>query len=48
MSALRVFGARACVHNERYTKKLEDRVFEGKLCGFSQDSRAYRVYNPSK
>lgn len=44
---LRVIGARAFVHHERYVKKLDDRAFEGKLCGFSQDSKAYRIYNPS-
>lgn len=47
LSSLRVIGARAFVHHERYTKKLSDRAFEGKLCGFSQDSKAYRIYNPA-
>lgn len=47
LSGLRVIGARAFVHHERYTKKLSDRAFEGKLCGFSQDSKAYRIYNPA-
>ena len=47
MTALRVIGARAFVHHERYTKKLDDRAFEGKLCGFRQDSKAYRIYIPS-
>ena len=28
MTALRVIGARAFVHHERYTKKLDDRAFE--------------------
>ena len=45
---LRAIGARAFVHRETYTRKLDDRAFEGKLCGFSQDSRAYRIYNPAK
>ena len=40
----RAIGARAFVHRETCTRKLDDRVFEGKLCGFSQDSRAYRIY----
>ena len=44
MTALRVVGARAFEHHERYTKKLDDRAFELKLCGFSQDSKAYRIY----
>ena len=36
------------VHCETYTRKPDDRAFEGKLCGFSQDSRAYMIYNPAK
>ena len=47
LSRLRVIGARAFVHHERYKKKLEDRAFEGKLCEFGLDSQTYRVYNPS-
>ena len=47
LSGLRVIGARAFVHRETYTRKLDDRAFEGKLCGFSQDSRAYRIYSPA-
>ena len=27
---------------------LEDRAFEGKLCGYSHNSKAYRIYNPAK
>ena len=41
LSGLRAIGGRAFVHHETYTRKLDDRAFEGKLCGFSQDSRAY-------
>ena len=48
LSGLRTIGARAFVHRETYTRKLDDRTFEGKLCGFSQGSRAYRIYNPAK
>ena len=48
LSGLRAIGVRAFVHREVYTRKLDDRAFEGKLCGFSQDSRAYRIYNPVK
>ena len=48
LSGLRAIGARAYVHREIYTRKLDDRVFEGKLCGFSQDSRTYRIYSPAK
>ena len=45
---LRIIGTRVFVHRETYTRNLGDRAFEGKLCGFSQDSRAYRIYNPAK
>ena len=48
LSRLRAIGARAFVHRETYTRKLDDRAFEVKLCRFSQDSRAYRIYNPAK
>ena len=47
LSRLRTIGARAFVHHERYRKKLEDRAFEGKLCGYGLDSQTYRVFNPS-
>ena len=39
LSGLRAIGARAFVHRETYTRKPDDRAVEGKLCGFSQDSR---------
>ena len=48
LSGLRPIGATAFVHRETYTGKLDDRVFKGKPCGFSQDSRAYRIYHPVK
>ena len=48
LSGLRAIGARVFVPRETYTRKLDDRAFEGKLCGFSQDSRAYRIYSPAK
>ena len=48
LSGLRAIRVRAFVHHETYTRKLDDRAFEGKLCGFSQDSRAYRIYNLAK
>ncbi|CAB1115976.1 unnamed protein product [Ectocarpus sp. CCAP 1310/34] len=47
LSGLRVIGARAFVHHEGYRTKLDDRAFEGKLCGFGLDSQTYRVLNPS-
>eukprot|EP00903_Cladosiphon_okamuranus_P010136 g9598.t1 len=47
LSGLRAIGARAFVHHERYRKKLDDRAFEGKLCGYGLDSKTYRIFNPS-
>ena len=47
LSGLRAIGARAFVHRETYTRKLDDRAFEEKLRGFSQDSRTYSIYSPS-
>ena len=44
---LRTVGARVFVHHERYSKKLEDRAFEGKLLGYGLDSQTYRIFNPS-
>lgn len=48
LTGLRAIGARVFVKRETYTRKLDDRSFEGKLCGFSQDNKAYRIFNPSK
>ena len=36
LSGLRAIGARAFVHRKTYTKKLDDRAFEGKLGGQSR------------
>ena len=47
LKMLRTIGARAFVHVETYTQKLAAKAWEGKLCGYSTDSRAYRVYNPT-
>lgn len=48
MAGLRVTGSQAFVHIETHTTKLADNAWEGKLCGFSPDSRVYRIYNPAK
>ena len=48
MSDVRVIGSRAFVHIETHITKLGDKAWEGKLCGFSQNNRAYRIYNPAK
>lgn len=44
---LRVIGSAAYVHVETYKTKLYQRAWEGKLVGYSPDSRAYRAYNPT-
>ena len=43
---LRVSGARALVHIERRTKKLALKAVEGRLVGYSSNSKSCRVYNP--
>ena len=43
---LRVIGARAFVHVETHTKKLDHRAWGGCLVGYSMDSKSCRVYNP--
>ena len=48
MSDLRAIGSRAFVHIKTHTTKLGDKAWEGKLCGFSQNSWAYRIYHPAK
>ena len=40
---LRVIGARAFVHIETHTKTLELKAVEGRLVGYSNDSKSYRV-----
>lgn len=40
---LRAIGNQAFVHTERHTKTVKDNAREGKLCGYSSDSKAYRV-----
>ena len=44
---IRVIGARAFVHIETYSKKLELKAVEGRLVGYSNNSKSYRVYNPA-
>ena len=45
LGQLRVIGSKAFVQHETYTKKLEHRAWEGRLVGYSMDSKSYRVYN---
>ena len=46
LSLLNIIGARAFVYIETYTKKLGNKAWEGRLGGYSQESKAYHVYNP--
>ena len=43
---LRPIGVRAFVHIETHTVKLEDKAWEGRLCGYSMNNKAYRICNP--
>ena len=42
---LRVIGSRAFVHEGVHTNKLEHRAWEGRLVGFSEESKSYLIYN---
>ena len=44
---LRAIGARAFVHVETHTETLGDRACEGRLVGYSMDSKSFRIYNSS-
>ena len=44
---LRAIGARAFVRVETHTKKFEHRAWEGRLVGYSVDSKSFPVYNAS-
>lgn len=43
--SLELFGSRGFVNNEVPIKKLEYRSREDNLCGYSQNTKAYRIYN---
>ena len=43
---LRAIGARALVHIETFTKKLDACAWEGRLVGYSTDITSFRVYHP--
>ena len=42
---LRVIGSQAFVHEEVHTNKLDVRAWEGRLVGFTEESKSYRIYN---
>ena len=44
---LRAIGARAFVNAETHTRTLEHRAWEGRLVGYSVDSKYFGVYNSS-
>ena len=44
---LRAIGARVFVYVQTHTKKLEHRAWQGRLVGYSVDSKSFRVYNAS-
>ena len=46
--SLKIIGAWASVHLETYTKTSDNKSLEGRLCGYCQESKAYRVYSPPK
>ena len=43
---LRVVGARASVHIEKHSQNLELKAVEGRLVGYSNNSKSYRIYTP--
>ena len=43
---LRAIVARAFVHIETFTKKLDARAWEGRPVGYSTDSTSFRAYHP--
>ena len=45
LGQLRVIGSRAFVHKEVHTNNLEHGAWEGRLFGFSEESKSYRIYN---
>ena len=47
LKLLRVIDARAFVHIETYSKKLELNAVEGRLVGYNNNSKSFRVYNPA-
>lgn len=46
LSSLTIIEARAFVQYKTHTKRLDDKACKGKLCGFSVESKIYRIYNP--
>ena len=45
LSHLRIIGARAFVHIKD-SRTLDAAAWEGKVCGYSEESKSYRVWNP--
>ena len=47
LGPIRVIGSRVFVHEEVHSNRLEHRAWEGRLVGFSEESKFYRIYNSS-
>lgn len=45
LSHLHVVGSRAFVQYGQHRRKLQEKAWEGRLVGYTQDSEAYRIYN---
>ena len=45
LSHLRVIGVRSFVHIKD-SRNLDAAAWEGKVCGYSEESKSYRVWNP--
>jgi len=43
LSFLKNVGARAFVHVGTHTRKLDNKVWEGRLCRYIRDTKAYRI-----
>ena len=46
---LRAIGAKAFVHIETHTRKLDPKAWEGRLCWYSMDGgKSFQIYNSAK
>ena len=48
LGQLRAIEARTSVRVESHTRTLDPKSWEGRLCGYSMDSKLFRIYNPAK
>lgn len=47
LSFIKTTGARAFIHVETHTTKLQLKAWEGRLVGYGADSRTFCIYKPS-